>query len=206
MEGTFTGKCHCGQIAYEAQGPIEHQGACTFRACQRTTGALASPYLAIDAKNFRIPQGRPKAYSPGTGEGCEAGTFHFCDNCGSPLYWTTRDDDDFLAIFVGTLDATGIYKATEKLKPLTELLPSPIARRLLRAWRGEGESCGDLLNGLTVKLPRLLESRDLTSTQCTIPFGVSSRTKRQLPRVLQSFLPGSNPRSSRSHRPLRGCA
>lgn len=57
-------------------------------------------------------KGTPKAFSSEAKEDCDAGVFHCCTNCGSPLYWTIPDDEGFPAIFVGTLDDTSLFNPT----------------------------------------------------------------------------------------------
>jgi hypothetical protein len=113
MEMVMTGQCHCGEVAYQAQGPILHQGTCTCRACQKATGTLASPNIGVKAEHFKVVQGTPKEFVSETKEDCDAGVFHFCANCGSQLYWTTPEDKGFLAIFVGTLDDPSVFNSTE---------------------------------------------------------------------------------------------
>ncbi len=105
---TITGQCHCGAVKYESTGPIFRQGECDCRACQRATGTLVSPNVGVKPDSFRIIQGKPSQYKAPSNEGCEAGTWHFCAQCGAPLYWAAPDGFE-LAIFVGSLDDTSLY-------------------------------------------------------------------------------------------------
>ena len=86
---TLTGHCHCGSVHYEAQGPILFQGTCTCRACQRATGALASPNVQVPMETFVVTRGSASQFKAESDEDCDAGVFHFCGRCGSQLYWVS---------------------------------------------------------------------------------------------------------------------
>ena len=105
----ITGQCHCGAVKYEAQGPILRQGTCTCRACQRATGALASPNIGVAPGALKITAGTPVQFKAATSEACDSGVFHLCSRCGSQLYWTDAADTE-VAIFAGTLDDTTLFE------------------------------------------------------------------------------------------------
>jgi hypothetical protein len=109
-EMTITGQCHCGAISYRAQGPILRQGICYCRACQKATGTLASPNLGVAIDTFEITKGEPTVFKAESKEACDSGVFHFCNQCGSQLYWLDAAGQE-LAIFVGTLDDTTLFKS-----------------------------------------------------------------------------------------------
>ena len=105
---TIIGQCHCGTIKYEAQGPILRQGSCSCRACQKATGALTSPNIGVAMENFRITSGTPTVYRSSSGVACDTGVWHFCNQCGTQLYWIDGAGTE-LAIFAGTLDDTSLF-------------------------------------------------------------------------------------------------
>ncbi len=105
----ITGQCHCGAVKYEATGPIFRQGECDCRACQRATGTLGSPNVGVKPDDFRIVKGTPAQYKSENNVDCEAGTYHFCAHCGSPLFWRAPDGFE-VAILVGSLDDTSVYR------------------------------------------------------------------------------------------------
>ena len=105
----LTGKCHCGSVRYEARGPILFQGTCTCRPCQRATGTLASPNVQVAPDNLQITRGNATQYKASLEVACDVGVWHFCDRCGSQLYWTNAEGTE-LAIFVGTLDDTSVFQ------------------------------------------------------------------------------------------------
>jgi hypothetical protein len=104
----ITGQCHCGTIKYEAKGPILRQGSCSCRACQRATGALTSPNIGVAINTFKIIVGSPSVYQAESGVDCDTGAFHFCNQCGTQLYWIDAEKTE-LAIFAGSLDNTSLF-------------------------------------------------------------------------------------------------
>ncbi len=107
-EKIITGQCHCGQITYEAQGPILRKGICRCQSCQRATGALESPNIGVAMEHFAVTTGEPVQFRAKSGTGCEAGTWNICSKCGSQLYWINAAKSE-LAIFAGTLDDTNLF-------------------------------------------------------------------------------------------------
>ena len=105
----ITGQCHCGAVKYLATGQIIHQGECSCRACQRATGTLGSPNLGVEQANFQVVRGKPSQFKSKSNEGCEAGTFNFCGECGAPLFW--RSPDGYMVgLLVGSLNDMSLYK------------------------------------------------------------------------------------------------
>jgi hypothetical protein len=109
----LTGRCHCGQITYEAQGPIVNQSYCDCQGCKRATGALRVPFVTVLRKNLKIT-GEPKTFRSQSGAKCDAhGVWLFCPNCGTHLFWQ-NNEGDHMDIFVGTLDDPTIFQPKEK--------------------------------------------------------------------------------------------
>lgn len=106
----ITGQCHCGQIKYEAQGPIKDSSYCDCRACQRATGGMTSAIVVVPRKGFKILAGEPSSYRAASGVKCDwHGTWYFCPKCGSQLYWQFDEGDTF-DVFAGTLDDTKLFQ------------------------------------------------------------------------------------------------
>ena len=108
----ITGQCHCGAIKYKAQGPILRQGSCNCRACQKATGALTSPNVGVTIETFKITAGTPTVYRSSSNEACDAGIWHFCNQCGSQLYWMDAAGTE-IAIFAGTLNDTSLFQSKD---------------------------------------------------------------------------------------------
>ena len=108
----ITGQCHCGTVKYAAQGPILRQGSCSCQACQKATGALTSPNIGVPMESFKITSGKPSEFHGSSGVACDTGVFHFCNHCGSQLYWIDAANTE-IAIFAGTLDDISLFKTEE---------------------------------------------------------------------------------------------
>jgi len=96
----WMGGCLCGAIRYEASESDSENLYCHCRMCQRWTGSVVAASAIIPKANLRITKGVPKYYQ--SSGFVERG---FCQDCGSPLFFSPiNDEDDWLAIQVGTLD------------------------------------------------------------------------------------------------------
>jgi hypothetical protein len=106
---TITGQCHCGEITYEAHGPIIKSSQCDCAGCRAATGTFAAPFVTVQRANHTITQGKPAVFRAESGEDCDAhGTWHFCTNCGTQLYWLGNEGNE-LDIFAGTLHDRSLY-------------------------------------------------------------------------------------------------
>lgn len=96
-----TGRCHCGEIAYEAEIDPERVYLCHCTDCQNMSGA---PYRAnvparVDDLNLR---GNPKIYVK-TADSGNKRALAFCGNCGSALYSTTVESPRVYMLRVGAI-------------------------------------------------------------------------------------------------------
>ncbi|MFH1084429.1 MAG: GFA family protein [Chloroflexota bacterium] len=106
----ITGRCHCGQVTYEAQGPIIKSSYCDCPGCQRATGTLKAPFVTVLRAGLKITTGEPAAFRAASGERCDAyGEWLHCHHCGSPLFWRSLEGNE-LDIFAGTLDDATVFQ------------------------------------------------------------------------------------------------
>jgi len=95
---TYKGSCYCGGVTYEVDGPLRPSVACHCSQCRKTSGHYWSA-TAVPKERFRITkdmhlksfQASPKAVR------------HFCDACGSSLFWEPLDEPN-MSVASGTLD------------------------------------------------------------------------------------------------------
>ena len=108
---TFTGRCHCGRVQYIASAPVEKTSTCDCPGCRKATGTFSAPFVTVKRDRFEITAGEPKAYRGRSGKKCDAhGTYHFCPDCGTQVYWL-GDRGDTVDLFAGTLDDPTVYRA-----------------------------------------------------------------------------------------------
>ena len=74
------GRCLCGAIRFEAEGPAKWTGYCHCHSCRKTTGAPVSAFAGFERSAVRWLGPEPQKYisSPGVSRG-------FCPTCGSVL-------------------------------------------------------------------------------------------------------------------------
>jgi hypothetical protein len=109
----LTGRCHCGHVAYEAQGPITKCSYCDCAGCRRATGTFKAPFVTVPASRFELTAGAPAQFRAASGEACDAhGTWHFCPKCGTQVYWMASDGKQ-IDLFAGTLDDASVFQPPE---------------------------------------------------------------------------------------------
>ncbi len=98
------GGCLCGRIRYRVSEQPERVSFCHCRYCQRGRGAAYAVEAIFSFEHFDLLQGDPKSYahkSEGSGKIIQA---HFCNNCGSGLYYSFERFPQILGIHAGTFD------------------------------------------------------------------------------------------------------
>jgi hypothetical protein len=97
----LTGRCNCGAVSYEVEGPLVSAGYCHCTRCQRRTGTAASPSARPARGSFRILTGqdRLRAWRPESGW-----QKWFCGDCGSAMFSRDPSDPESVGIRMGTFD------------------------------------------------------------------------------------------------------
>jgi hypothetical protein len=95
------GRCLCGAVRYEVQGPPGPAVLCHCRMCRRASGSAFAANASVRADRLRWLAGvelvREFASSPAQRRG-------FCGRCGAPLYARIVGRDDVLRIRLGSLE------------------------------------------------------------------------------------------------------
>lgn len=86
------GRCHCGAISYSVTGEPVYHAICHCTDCRRATGAPAVSWALFPRPAVTI-EGSPKTYASS-----ENGRRHFCEACGTSLFYTNDD------VFAGLID------------------------------------------------------------------------------------------------------
>jgi hypothetical protein len=95
------GRCHCGEISYDAEIDPERVIICHCTDCQTNSGApyRANVPVATDKINLR---GRPKTYVKTADSGNKL-LVAFCGDCGSALYSTKLEKALVLNLRLGAV-------------------------------------------------------------------------------------------------------
>lgn len=79
------GRCHCGELTYEAEVDPAQVSICHCLDCQILTGTAYRVSVPAKAGEFHILSGVPKIYVK-TAESGNPRAQAFCATCGTPIY------------------------------------------------------------------------------------------------------------------------
>src|SRR5882672_12352674 len=85
MEMKVSGRCHCGQISFEAEVDPATVRVCHCADCQKLTGTAFRAAIASLPGTFVLKSGTPKIYLK-TAESGSKRAHAFCPECGTPIY------------------------------------------------------------------------------------------------------------------------
>jgi hypothetical protein len=96
-----TGRCLCGAVRYEIDGPLRDVSVCHCVECRRWHGSPAG-YTSAPNEALRLTSEESLRWidSPESTAGARRG---FCGDCGSSLFWDAPERDT-ISIAAGTLD------------------------------------------------------------------------------------------------------
>lgn len=92
------GRCECGRVTYEVDGPLDQVTVCHCSQCRRTSGHIWASIVAKDG-TYRITSDDTLKWFASSDK-AERG---FCTECGSSLFYRMHERPE-LAIASGTLD------------------------------------------------------------------------------------------------------
>ena len=101
------GRCLCGAVRYEFDGPPNWQAHCHCESCRRATSAPFTSFFAVDHARLRFTGIAPATYtsSPGVARS-------FCPRCGSPVAYQSPARAHELDLYALTLDDPSRFAAT----------------------------------------------------------------------------------------------
>jgi hypothetical protein len=96
------GRCHCGQITYEAEVDPNAMLICHCTDCQTLTGSAFRAVVTAPAAHFVLLTGMPKSYAK-TAESGNKRRHAFCGNCGTPIYSCAVDNPQSYSLRIGAI-------------------------------------------------------------------------------------------------------
>ena len=96
------GRCHCGNISYEADVDAAKVSMCHCSDCQMLTGSAFRATVQAPAHTFVLRGGQPKIYVK-TADSGNRRAHAFCPECGTPVYSAAISDPPFYSLRVGCL-------------------------------------------------------------------------------------------------------
>lgn len=104
-----TGKCECGAVAYQSEGPWRDIIACHCTQCRRLTGHYWAA-TAVPAESLELTHDEGLAWRRSS----DFARRGFCNSCGSAMFYQ-HDEKDYIAIGAGTLDGPTGLKMVEEV-------------------------------------------------------------------------------------------
>jgi hypothetical protein len=99
---THHGGCHCGQVRFEVEGPIEDVAVCNCSICSKT----AYLHWEVAPARFRLLTSNDsiRTYQFGT----MTSRNHFCEKCGISAFRRSRTAPEMIDVNVRCLDAVDV--------------------------------------------------------------------------------------------------
>jgi hypothetical protein len=85
------GRCHCGQVTFEAEADPDTTTICNCTDCQAMSGAPLRAVIVARPGTFVILSGKPTEYRK-TADSGNVRPQGFCPHCGTALYSTSVGD------------------------------------------------------------------------------------------------------------------
>jgi hypothetical protein len=95
------GRCHCGDITFEAEVDPDALHICHCTDCQTLSGSAFRMNIPASAEHF-VLRGTPKTYIK-TAESGNKRLHAFCGTCGTPIYACAVDNPQIYGLRVGTI-------------------------------------------------------------------------------------------------------
>ena len=102
MEQLITGRCFCGAVRFELDGPPISTRACWCRDCQYLSSGNASINLIFPSASLKV-SGSTAEYMSRADSG-NVMRRRFCPKCGTPLFSEATCRPDYVAVRAGALD------------------------------------------------------------------------------------------------------
>jgi hypothetical protein len=97
----MTGRCLCGKVSFEVDGPFERITQCHCTSCKKTSGGVGTASGRARSDAIRILEGRELLHIFQADEG-SAKTF--CSECGSNLFGGGWPETEFCSVRLTTLE------------------------------------------------------------------------------------------------------
>ncbi|MGQ9368114.1 GFA family protein [Azospirillum sp. ST 5-10] len=101
-----SGGCACGAVRVEALGEPRRVGLCHCATCRKRHGTPFNAFAVFARDQVRIVGGPVAVY-----RSSERGRRHFCQACGSPVFYREEGTDE-IELFLGSLDDADAWAPT----------------------------------------------------------------------------------------------
>ena len=108
------GRCHCGEITYEAEVDPNAMLICHCTDCQTLTGSAFRAVVTAPAAHFALRTGMPKSYVKIAASGNKR-RHAFCGDCGTPIYACASENPDNYSLRVGTITQRAALRPRQQI-------------------------------------------------------------------------------------------
>lgn len=105
---TRQGRCLCGAVAFEVEGPLGPVVFCHCSICRRSSGSAFAASASVPAASFRIVRGEEAVHEYESSDGYFRA---FCSRCGSPVYGRSARSPEVRRVRLGTLEGGAPVRA-----------------------------------------------------------------------------------------------
>ena len=96
----ITGSCLCGQVRFEIDDELRSARYCHCSNCRKFSGTSPAAWAMANAKKMKLSS-QDMAGSFDSGRGIR----RFCQTCGSPVWFESKEFPDIVGIPLGVLDS-----------------------------------------------------------------------------------------------------
>ncbi len=104
MEARYA-TCHCGETRVRCEGEPRKVSMCHCLDCQRRTGSAFSVAVFYPRERVAV-EGATRTFTRDSASGKPV-TFHFCERCGSNLFWEPERMPDLIGVAIGAFADPG---------------------------------------------------------------------------------------------------
>ncbi len=103
-----SGRCLCGGVRFEIEGPLGPFAYCHCTSCRRASGTAFAANTPVEAARVRWTSGREllREYESSPGK-----FRSFCGGCGSPVHARLGAAPEWLSLRLGLIDADPGHRA-----------------------------------------------------------------------------------------------
>lgn len=120
----LSGKCLCGNIAYNADTDIKLMANCHCTDCRAATGAAYGTLVFVEEDALQVT-GAPKVFHHKSDSGSDMEK-HFCPDCGSQLFGKNSNRPNMVSIRAGSLDQTDLVKPAVNVYLSSKIESTPV--------------------------------------------------------------------------------
>ena len=111
------GRCLCGAVSYEYEGPENWRAHCHCESCRRCVSSPFTTFMGVPNEAFRFTGKAPRTYvsSPGVRR-------LFCGDCGSPMAYEADRFPNEIHLYAASLERPESFEPTAHVH-VAEQLP-----------------------------------------------------------------------------------